>query len=131
MDPGATPAMLEAILERGADPNVLFGKEPDTYRALELCVCNNMPDKIEVLMRHGADPYLTDSEGDSAMSIAQHSLASARDLSLELPDAPYGMSEQEQERHHYRSKARSVQKYEAMVAILKGGPVPPANSIRD
>ena len=109
-DPKVTPAVFEAILERGADPNVLFGKEPDTYRALELCVQNNMPDKMAVLMRYGADPYLADSEGKSAMDAVQYLLSLARDPDFRLPDAPYGPEE----------RKRSIQEYEAMVAIMKG-----------
>ena len=61
-------------------------------------------------MRYGADPYLADSRGFSAMGTVQHLLSLARDPDFRLPDAPYGPEERKE----------SIQKYETMVALMKG-----------
>jgi ankyrin repeat protein/cell wall assembly regulator SMI1 len=59
-----TMGMLEALLAAGADPNARF----DGERTL-LMSCG--PEVIKVLLKHGADPTLTDHAGDTALHVTR------------------------------------------------------------
>jgi len=75
--------LLEELLKRGADPNVSYAKEG--WRALPMAVNNGQVEKIRLLAKYGADPALTESRGESALSIATGRLAEMRDPNYNLP----------------------------------------------
>lgn len=67
-DPGAEPAVVEALLNGGASVNTLI--ERDGRTALIEAVIHNKPAMVELLLDHGADPTIVDAVNLTAPMIA-------------------------------------------------------------
>ena len=68
-----SPKMFQVAIEAGADVN--FGdNEGRTPLMLNICRIYNI-NKIAVLLRAGADPYIMDNNGENAMSMAKNAMS--------------------------------------------------------
>lgn len=57
--------VVEALLKKGADPNVLVGGD----RPLHMAADNALTDKVELLLRYGADPTLRNAGGQTPLDV--------------------------------------------------------------
>lgn len=58
-----------ALLERGANPNVVFAEQS---RPLHAAVYSLRPETVEALLKHGANPNVLDAKENSPLSIAEN-----------------------------------------------------------
>jgi ankyrin repeat protein len=79
----ASDAMLQYLLQHGADPNVLY--TPEHWRALDLAVNNGMENKVRLLVQHGADLHATNASGQTPLQLARDRLAQFRDPTFNFP----------------------------------------------
>ncbi len=63
------PEWATALLERGANPNVVFGEQTTP---LHTAVHSLRPESVEVLLKHGANPNVLDAKENSPLSIAEN-----------------------------------------------------------
>ncbi|KAH9902186.1 ankyrin [Xylariomycetidae sp. FL2044] len=67
---GQLHSLLEPLLARGADPNVLGGGADDKTTPLINAACTMPAAALETLLRYRADPNAVDPDGDTALIMA-------------------------------------------------------------
>ena len=74
----STNDVLEALLQKSADPNVLSKATGD--RPLHVAAANGLVDRVELLIRYGADPKLKNARGQTAIEVANKRYPAIRRL---------------------------------------------------
>ena len=72
-------SVVRALLEAGADPNVQ-SRTPGGYTPLHMAASNGLIEAAEVLLQHGADVTIRNSQGQTALDVANKKWPAMRDL---------------------------------------------------
>jgi ankyrin repeat protein len=64
------PHVVEELLKRGASPNVqIHSTGFSGWTPLHLAAMHGLKDHVELLLRYGADPTITNDEGQTALDV--------------------------------------------------------------
>lgn len=70
-DPGYAAEMLSLFLARGVDINARSQKTKHHWTALHLLAMDGRPDRVAMLLKHGARPDVKDEDGMTALDLAR------------------------------------------------------------
>jgi len=100
--------MLKYLLETGANPNIRY--EPEDWVPLNMAVNNGMKDKVNLLVKYGANLDSKDRFGLTSLELAEQRVANYKDPNFDYPGG---------ELRDPKVRQAGLERWEGMVKLLK------------
>ena len=99
--------VLEWLLDKGANPNIEYAAEG--WTPLLMAVNNGMPDKVRLLVKHGAKINQQNNKGETARELISSRINMYKDPSFNLPHGEFSDP---------RARSKAIANSESMLTLL-------------